>query len=313
MPTTGLISVIIPCFNARAYIAATLESVFAQEGVNLEVVLVDDGSEDQSADLVRERFPRVNVHRTANQGPSRAREFGVQQSNGEFIQYLDADDLLAPAKLRTQLAALHRSGAEVAYGDWIKFRQLPDGARAVAERMVRQLGPSPEIDLFTGFWCPPAAYLLRRTVVDRLSWHANLPVIQDARYMLDCALQKAEFVYCPGIMAEYRVHEAGSVSTRSRRAFLDDCLRNALEVKDWWIARGELTLDRRRAVTEVLDMVANGSVGFDSDLFERACAAMKTTRHGHQPAWPMKKKTAVSLFGYRFAIASAHRLRRHAR
>jgi glycosyltransferase involved in cell wall biosynthesis len=233
MPGTGLVSVIIPCFNARAWIGATLDSVFAQRGVDIEVILVDDGSQDGSAELVHEQFPQVTVYRTANRGPSSARNLGTQSSKGEFIQYLDADDLLAPDKLQTQLASLQSSGAEVAYGDWLKFCLLPDGAKLVKAQFTRQLGSSPEIDLFTGFWCPPAAYLIRRTVVDRVGgWHPNLPVIQDARFMLDCALQGASFIYCAGPMAEYRMHERGSVSTRSRAAFLDDCLRNALEVRE---------------------------------------------------------------------------------
>lgn len=311
MSSAGLVSVIIPCFNARFYIAATLESVFAQEGVRLEVILVDDGSQDESAELVRAQFPQVTVYRTANQGPSSARNFGTRHCDGEFIQYLDADDLLAPCKLQTQLASIRRSKAEVAYGDWLKFRLLPDGTRVVQERFVRQLGPSPEIDLFTGFWCPPAAYLVRRTVVDRVGgWHPHLPVIQDARFMLDCALRGAAFVYCAGLMAEYRMHDTGSVSTRSRIAFLDDCLRNALEVRDWWASRGHLDPERRRAVVDVLDMVANGSVGLNSDLFDRACDAVEVTQHENPPGWPLRKRTAVTLFGYRSAITLAHRLRR---
>src|SRR4051794_38338760 len=117
MISPDLISIVIPCYNAKPYIAATLESVFAQKGVLTEVVLVDDGSDDESAALVESLFPAVHLYRTPNQGPSAARNYGTERSRGEFVQYLDADDLLAPGKLEKQLSALRTSGADVAYGD----------------------------------------------------------------------------------------------------------------------------------------------------------------------------------------------------
>jgi hypothetical protein len=311
MITPGLISIVIPCYNSSAWIAATLESVFAQTDVPFDVVVVDDGSSDQSADLVAAEFPAVHLYRTHNGGPSAARNYGTERSIGEFIQYLDADDLFAPGKLRKQLDAIQASNADVAYGGWLKFVVLPDGTRNITERLERQLGPSPEIDLFTGFWCPPAAYLLRRSIVDRVGgWHKNLPVIQDARFMLDCALHGARFVCCAGIMAEYRVHETGSVSTRSRTAFLNDCLRNALEVRDWWASRGQLDAAHTQAVIEVFDMVANASVDGNAGLFDRACQEIAVLNPGYSRAWPAKKRTAVALFGYRSAISGAHYVRR---
>ena len=151
--------------------------------------------------------------------------------------------------------------------------------------------------------------LMRRTVVERVGgWHPNLPVIQDASFMLDCALQGGSFVYCAGLMAEYRVHESGSVSTRSRSAFLEDCLRNAIEIRDWWVSRGCLDRERRRAVIQVLDSVANGSIGVDGNLLNRACEAVELLRRENPPDWPLKKKIAIGLLGYRFAIVSAARM-----
>jgi len=304
------VSVVIPCYNARQYIAATLESVFAQKDIGLEVILVDDGSRDGSADFVAAQFPQVTVYRTANQGPSAARNFGTGHSSGEFIQYLDADDLLAPGKLQTQLAALRSTNADVAHGDWTKFRTGEDGTKIILGHIVRQLGPEPDLDLFRGFWCPTGAWLTRRTMVDRVGgWLPQFPVIQDARFTLDCALHGARFVYCPGVMAEYRVHQEGSVSTRSRAAFLDDCLRNALEVRDWWASRDQLGSERRTAVIGVLDMVASGSLVHAPKLFRRACDSIDEIPGQYPPKWSLKKRIAVKIFGYRSSVAFAHRLR----
>jgi glycosyltransferase involved in cell wall biosynthesis len=312
MRTAPAVSVVIPCFNSRLWIEETLESVRAQQLADLEIILVDDGSADGSADFIESRFPDVTIYRNTNQGPSAARNFGTAQSHGEFIQYLDADDLLAPGKLQAQLALLQSTNADMAYGHWNRFRTAPDGSKVVLESLARRLGTEPDLDFFTGFWCPTGTYLIRRSLIDRTAgWLPRFPVIQDARFMLDCALHGARFVYCDSLMAEYRTHTEGSVSTRSRTAFLDDCLRNALEIRDLWTDRGELNPDRRKAVIQVLDMVANGSVGLDENLFGRACDAIGALPGGYPSDWPLKKKSAVAFLGYRSSIAFAHRLRQH--
>jgi len=307
----GLISVIIPCYNASRYIGDALESVFAQQSVSQEIILVDDGSQDGSPEFVEAHFPTVQVYRTSNQGPSAARNFGTARSRGEFIQYLDADDLLAIDKLKIQKSALVESNADVAYGDWLKFRSSANGTKEVSERVSRSLGLHPDLDLFNGFWCPPAAYLLRRSIVDRVgSWNPRLQVIQDARFMLDCALRGGKFVYCAGIMAEYRLHRSGSVSTRSRTAFLSDCLRSALEVQDWWTSRGELDQPRRGAIVNALNHVAAGSIETAPDLFAEACSAIAHLAPCYPSAWPFKIRFAVGVLGYRSAMSVAYRFRR---
>ena len=114
-----LVSVIIPMFNAERWIVETLASVEAQTYPRelIEVIVVDDGSTDASAEIVAREFPRASLLRTANGGASRARNAGTAVARGVFLQYLDADDLLVRDKLVRQAQALENTGAEVAYGD----------------------------------------------------------------------------------------------------------------------------------------------------------------------------------------------------
>jgi cellulose synthase/poly-beta-1,6-N-acetylglucosamine synthase-like glycosyltransferase len=116
-----VISIVIPCYNAARWLAATLASVLSQRGVDLDVISVDDGSTDETSEVVRSICPDARIIRTENQGPNAARNLGTSFSSGEFVQHLDADDLLAPDKLAIQVAALEQSGADVAYGDWQKL------------------------------------------------------------------------------------------------------------------------------------------------------------------------------------------------
>lgn len=115
----GAISVVIPCYNARRWIGATLRSVLAQELPPAEVVVVDDGSRDGSAEQVERDFPQVRVVRQANAGVAAARNRGVREARGDWVAFIDADDIWRPAKLRRQCEALRAEpAAELCYSAW---------------------------------------------------------------------------------------------------------------------------------------------------------------------------------------------------
>src|ERR1700730_4427709 len=99
-----LVSVLIPCFSSEKFIAETLESVLNQTWPYIEVIVVDDGSQDSSAQEV-ERFAArgVRLLRQASRGAGAARNTALRASQGAFIQFLDADDLISPTKIETQL------------------------------------------------------------------------------------------------------------------------------------------------------------------------------------------------------------------
>lgn len=123
------ISVVIPCFNAEKYIAVAIRSVLAQDWPDLEIVVVDDGSSDRSAELVRENFPEVKLLRQANQGVAQARNNGIQHATGDWIAFLDADDLWLPGKLQAQWD-IHRVTPSIrmsytAWEDWSQVDPLP--------------------------------------------------------------------------------------------------------------------------------------------------------------------------------------------
>jgi len=111
-----MVTVVIPCFNAQAFLPRTLESVRAQTHANLEIIVVDDASSDRSVEIVRSyaaRDSRVRLLvRSTNAGtPGAPRNDGVANARGEWIAFLDADDLWHPMKLELQLRALREHGA----------------------------------------------------------------------------------------------------------------------------------------------------------------------------------------------------------
>jgi len=298
-----LISVIIPCFNAAPWIEETLKSAQIQGVPDMEIIVVDDGSVDNSIKIIQEKFPFVRLINIKNQGASKARNLGTEVSKGEFIQYLDADDLLMPGKLKIQLEALNNSGADVAYGDWQKLVRGTDENYKRGEEVKRKI-QNPEIDLFTDFWCPPAVYLFRRSIIERVGgWNVGLPIIQDARLVLDCALQGAKFVYCPGIMAYYTVHHKESLSTKDFVGFIRDCLRNAQEVEEWWSKHQGIDRQRRRALLKVYGYVARESFKEDKPTFESAYKAASNLLPFYVPEKLKVLNLLSRVYGYRKAEA----------
>jgi len=100
------VSIIIPCWNAEAYVADAISSALAQNYDNKEVIVIDDGSTDQSLAIIKQFSDRIVWCSRANQGCGKTRNHGIQIATGEFIKFLDADDFLLPGCIFSQVKAL---------------------------------------------------------------------------------------------------------------------------------------------------------------------------------------------------------------
>jgi glycosyltransferase involved in cell wall biosynthesis len=291
------VSVIIPCHNAEDWIEETLRSALEQEGIEIEVVVVDDGSTDKSIERVQGvGDERVIVVQQAQAGASRARTMGTARSRGPFLQYLDADDVLLPGALRARVDALVETDADVAYSDWVRYEQGPGGEFREAEVNAKSLGPQPEIQLFTDAWWPPGALLYRRSIVERIgAWREDLPIIQDARFQLDAALMGAQFVHTPGIALRYRVRGGTSLSRRDPRAFLEDCYLNARQIHSRWERDGGLDSERRRALVKVYGHLARAFYPVDRSRFREITQEFHVLAPGQVPGghWPLRLVSRV--------------------
>jgi glycosyltransferase involved in cell wall biosynthesis len=128
-----LISVIIPCYNAKAYLGEAIESALGQEAGPLEIIVVDDGSTDGSADVARRFGAAVRYEGQANAGIAAARNRGVELSRGRYLAFLDADDMWAPGSLAWRLAMLRaHPGVACVFGAVEEFLspELDEEARA---------------------------------------------------------------------------------------------------------------------------------------------------------------------------------------
>ncbi len=126
------VSVVIPAWNAVRFLPAALDSVRGQSYGIFEIIVVDDGSTDGTAEVARATAD-VTLVESARGGPSAARNLGIGQASGELVAFLDADDIWLPAKLETQVEALRSTGADLCLCHEICFVEegmpLPTWAR----------------------------------------------------------------------------------------------------------------------------------------------------------------------------------------
>jgi glycosyltransferase involved in cell wall biosynthesis len=110
------LSVIIPCFNAEAYLGETLDSIQAQQLSDFEIIVLDDGSTDRSVEVARCHSAGVKVIQQTNQGPSAARQAGIAAASGELLAFCDADDVWAADRFPAQADFLLKFGASACCG-----------------------------------------------------------------------------------------------------------------------------------------------------------------------------------------------------
>jgi glycosyltransferase involved in cell wall biosynthesis len=252
-----LVSVIIPCFNAERFLRETLDSVLRQTWPRFEVIAVDDGSVDRTRHLIASYGDKVRlVACEVNRGASAARNRGTAQAQGEYLQYLDSDDLLRPEAIARKVDALRTSGADAAYSDWQKLQESSEGAFQAGpalKRALEDVDKDSAVALLTDFWCPPAAWLFRRAVAETVGgWNESMTVIEDARFVLEAALRGARFVHVPGIEADYRLQRKGfSLSQKDPAAFLKGIVANARRAEGWWETHGGISAPQRAALMRV--------------------------------------------------------------
>jgi glycosyltransferase involved in cell wall biosynthesis len=193
------ISVVIPAYNASPYLAAAIDSVLGQEGAEIDLIVVDDGSADDSVAIAERYGDRLRLLRQSHAGPATARNTGVAAAEAEILAFLDADDLWRPGKLARQLAALAgESAPALVLGHVVQFIS-PELSEA--ERAVLRCDPAP----VPGYL--PSLLLLRAADFHRVGGFDPRLEIGD---FIDWQLRAREAglveLMCPEVLAERRLH-----------------------------------------------------------------------------------------------------------
>jgi glycosyltransferase involved in cell wall biosynthesis len=222
MPT---VSVIIPNFNRETLVGETIQNMLDQSLPPHEVIVVDDGSTDRSVEVIRSFGNRVKLIQQANRGPGSARNAGLRAAEGEFIQFMDSDDLASRNKLEVQVMALERDNADFVYGPWAKVGM--QGGSLQFEDHVLQCHALPRsrttLEWFISGWSVVLqACLFRRDALKNIGeFRTDLLIWEDGEYLLRFLLEQPRITFTPGSLVLYRLHSTGKLteagSSQSRK------------------------------------------------------------------------------------------------
>jgi glycosyltransferase involved in cell wall biosynthesis len=269
-----LASVIIPVYGAEKYIAATVQSVLEQTYKNFELLIIDDGSPDRSIEICQQfTDPRIKIIRQVNRGVAAARNQGIMQSQGEYIGFLDADDIWLPTKLEKHVHHLDNFldvGISYSYAAFINAEDKPLG--------IYQLPKTKNITPVNFLLRDPIGsgsnLVARREVFEAIKFQDNLDgTVKDFYFDEDRQLHPTEDTECwlrmaiksdlkfagiPEVLLQYRMHSGGYSHQFLKKAaswdkFLEKAHTYAPTLMEQWESPArayQLTAIARRAVNQ---------------------------------------------------------------
>jgi glycosyltransferase involved in cell wall biosynthesis len=305
-----LVSVVVPALNAADWIGEALTSVVAQTYPKdrLEVVVVDDGSSDGTVEeanhvLAASGLAHSVIRNSTAKGPSAARNAGWRLAKGDWIQFLDADDLLEPSKIHLQagIAARVRQDVAVIFSPWGHL--VPDGAtwKPLTPHLEPSIGADPLLHVLqTENFMQIGSLLFSRT------WLTKTGGFDESRRLIEDVDLMMRIVMCGGVLMPahaskplswYRQH-TNSLSRESRSAFIDGCLRNARAAEQYWTDRHELTARRVRLLVDVYHMGARYYAEHDQHAFRSVVDDLYRVDPTFVPSSPPSLRLLTRLIGY---------------
>ncbi|MEO1390546.1 MAG: glycosyltransferase [Cyanobacteria bacterium J06634_6] len=289
------ISILIPCYNAEGWVAQAIESALEQTYMNKEVIVVNDGSTDNSLDIIQAFDAKIRWETGPNRGGNAARNRLLELSTGEWIQYLDADDYLLPDKLEKQVKFLEDNlQTEVIYSPHITENKDAQGFSRTVHNIVEYPQPH-DLWLLASRWHLPqtGGLLIRKqSLIDVDGWRDGLKHCQD--YDLYVRLLKAgkRFAYCDQVGAVYRWWCSGTVTRRNILEIYRDRLDVQSAIEAHLIATKQLTQSRKEAIYQAKFEYARRIYTWDKQW---AAKVAEEVRH-HEPDFVPSGKVAPALY-----------------
>jgi len=216
--TTPLVSILIPAFNAQEWIADTLRSAIAQTWKRKEVIVVDDGSTDRTLAIARQfESDCVRVVADKNQGAASARNKAFSLCRGDYVQWLDADDLLAPDKIARQMAVLGQNGDRktLLSSEFGRFMYQWQRAHFLRTSLWEDLSPVEWIRRKMGqnLYMQTATWLVSRELSEAAGlWDTRMLSDDDGEYFCRVLLKSSGTRFVPGAKMYYRSFRSGSLA-----------------------------------------------------------------------------------------------------
>ena len=281
-----LVSILIPAYNAEEWIADTIQSAIAQTWHRKEIIVVDDGSTDRTAEVAR-RFAskEVAVVSKENQGAAATRNHALRLSQGDYIQWLDADDLLAPDKIERQLAALRESDSRriLLSSSWAYFNYRTQRARFVPTSLWQDLSPVEWLlrKMGENLHMQTATWLTSRELTEAAGpWDTRLLSDDDGEYFCRVLLASEGTRFAPEARVFYRITQSSRLSHIGASDRKKDAMLVSMKLHIQYLRSLEDSERVREGLpdvhAELVPQFLSGATGHYCGVAEHGCATSRT-------------------------------------
>lgn len=307
-----LVSIIIPVYNAEKYLEETILSAIAQTWTNKEIIIVDDGSVDNSLAIARQyENSWIKVFVQQNNGASAARNTGLREAKGDYIQFLDADDLLSVDKIANQFEFLEKNPGKLVVCSTIHFNDGEDYESSLPspyEEVFLLSNDDPVhflINLWGGFsengsMIQPNAWLTPKNIIETAGlWNEEITVDDDGEFFCRVVLQSKGIVKSGGYNYYRKHNNRQSLSAQKSIAGITSKLKAAVLKKRALLA-GTNSFGAHVAIYKSLINIAADSYLKYPQIYNEAISELPKIKLNYQPAMggPISNKLA-SIFGWR--------------
>ena len=257
----SFISICVPCHNAVDYVGAALDSVLFQTYQNLEIIVVNDGSTDGSAEILASYDgKRVKVIHEQCGSAAKARNRALREAKGDYIKFFDADDLMSPEMLERQMACLNGRQDAVASSEWGRFQKDDlGGFRPNPESVWRDMDAA---DWLVEAWfkarpmMQPGMFLIPRKVIDVVGgWDEELTLIDDFEFFARVLCHSRNVLFAPGATLYYRSGLEGSLSGQKSRKAVESAYHSILRGTSHLLARRDDEAARQSCANIMQDFI----------------------------------------------------------
>ncbi|WP_342646849.1 glycosyltransferase family A protein [Mucilaginibacter sp. CSA2-8R] len=308
------ISVIIPNYNRAAIIGETIDNMLSQTLKPHQIIVVDDGSADDSIKVVKGFGDKVILIEQKNAGPGAARNAGLKIATGDFIQFMDSDDLASLNKLEVQVQALIQHNADIVLGPWLKAWMEDKTMRL--ENVVLQQKPLPSTHttlqwFLTGWSMVFQQSLIRKSILIKAGgYREDIKYFEDGDLFVKLLLAGGKLIFESASLTFYRLNDFGKLTgdgqvntgrAHAQATFYQDIIRQSktskvlqdcVELPDFranvYNAYLDLEKSNLQLSSEYLDLITmaqhSKSSGKFSALYKKVQAGIKQRIHGHR--WP---------------------------
>ena len=217
------VSMIIPVYNVRDYLRKCLDSVAAQTYKALEVIVVNDGSPDDSLEIILEctaKYPHFSCYTIENRGQGGARNYGMEQATGDYIMFLDSDDYIAPNCVEALVSAAESTGSDMVVANCYDVREdgsILDAYKNVYKSAVTNLAQEPEI-LFNRV--APWGKLYKRELLEGLQFACRV-WYEDMRLIPKLYLRASKVCYIEDALVYYVQRRGSTMNNKNYRRNLE--------------------------------------------------------------------------------------------